>query len=211
MKAERRRVFFDIEQWRRRQVVELPQLMDYLAERSITEDDIDDIEQVTLWLPSDFDSESIQVHALQIAASLELELRKGEAYDSLREVRASVSHIAALSAQRRHNSGGVYNNTRAVKIIQTATKQRDNMAEEYNYTQRAIKRLDSTLEAEFQVLQEGDLVAKALYHGSALGTGKSRDSWIWKIGMAENEGSSEWQDTGELLYSDTSTLSNALR
>ena len=196
--AERWRLFCDIQKWSKRRLTELPQLMTFLVDHTLSNDDLDDIENHKLWLPSDFDMVKCIELNLQKAVSIELELRKGEAYDALREVRASISHVAALVDKKRVHVRGTKNTTRAVSVIHTATEHRDLVAEEYNLARRAIISLDESYETDFRVITPTNLTVKPINSATAFNSGKNTDAWVWTVGIRSDESTSAWEDEGTL-------------
>ena len=131
----------------------------------------------------------------QDPASIELELRKGEAYDMLRELRASISHILALN--HRCVTEGTNDTTRAAKVISNATEHRDLVASQYIDTCDAILRLDADAAGFFPALLSEHLVAKPINNGTPLNAGSKTDSWIWTVGTCSEEGSTTWEDNSE--------------
>lgn len=200
--TERGRLFGDILKWRQRQAIQMPQLAQHLAEDPLTEHDMRDVEERALWLPSDFDRVSIQEFGLDKPAEIELELRKGEAYGALRELRASISHIAALQTERRKHASGSSGRTRAANVVMTAIKHRDVAAEDYKEARRVIIMLDSSdhIKESFPLLEKGDLTIKSIEKGTDLGKGKVTDSWIWTVGVRSDELTSTWEDDSESIF-----------
>ena len=70
--AERHHLSTDIGKWRNSQSVYMPCLLN--AETGDNEDSVEDIEEQTLGLPSDFTRDTITHHCLKELASVELEL-----------------------------------------------------------------------------------------------------------------------------------------
>ena len=90
------------------------------------------VEDATLCLPSDFDASDQVVQSLHNLASVELDLRKGEAYNAICEVWASASHVAGLKTQKKCHVCGVRNTTQADSIITTAMQHLEYSAQYYN-------------------------------------------------------------------------------
>ena len=113
---------------------------------------------------------------------MELSIRKGEAFNAICEVRSLVTHLAALYQQRRVHIKGVQNMTRAMGIINTGSRHRNEAVEDYNHARRSILSLDPTLDKQFPKLSYAHLKLKSIEKGVYLGTGREQDSWIWTFG-----------------------------
>ena len=180
--VEQHRLAADITKWHNNYKEVVPLALSLIADSSITEDDIPSIEDMTLQLPSDINPRDRDRVGLQALASVELSIRKGEAFNAIREVRSLVTHLAALYQQRRVHIKGVQNMTRAMGIINTATRHRNEAVEDYNHARRSILSLDPTLDKQFPELSYAHLKLKSIEKGVYLGTGREQDSWIWTFG-----------------------------
>ena len=165
------------------------------AETGDNEDGVEDIEEQTLGLPSDFTRDTITHHCLKELASVELELRKGEAYDALWDVRSALSHQLQLSVQISKHSRGSVSNTHAKTLCTEAAKLKSRAVQHYNDVHSAILSLD--VSSDFRPLTQADLVTKDIDTGTALGGGRKTDGWIWTFGVREGECNGEWEEDGK--------------
>jgi hypothetical protein len=135
-------------------------------------------------------------------ASLELELRKGEANDAVRDLQTHINFKLGLQAEKRKHARYTLDTTRAAKIIRDAEKGRDAAAETYRAAREAIISLGGDGEKEYPTLSEQDLVAKSIANGSVLGGGKVTESWLFSEGAPVNGSKkqvSEWEEESECI------------
>ena len=191
--AERRRLSCEITKWQEQYYMVAPQLCTSRSDNALSSEDIED---TTLGLPSEFDSSDRHAYGLHSLTTVELDLRKGEAYDAIREVRASASHVAGLKVQKKRHVRGVRNTTRANSVITTATRHLDHSAEEYNRSRIAILSLDPALGQDFPELTAKDYKIKGLEKGVFLGTGTVTEGWIWGFGSRSDQKMLTWQKDG---------------
>lgn len=204
--AERRRLSCEIAKWQQEYNVVAPQICNFGSDDVVSSEDV---EYVTLGLPSEFDANDRNTYGLHSLVSAELDLRKGEAYDSIREVRASASHVAGLKVQKKRHVRGVRNTTRADSVITTATRHLDFSAEEYNRSRAAILSLDPSLDHEFPELTAKDYKIKGLEKGVFLGTGMITEGWIWGFGHGCENKMEKWQKDGLSKSVPTIRLNNS--
>lgn len=187
----------DILDWRAHLYDVCPGLQVFLDESEIA----DAIEDVKLCLPSDFVVEDRLKYALELQASTELELRKGEAFDIIGNLRTALR----LMAQHNHKAqkyGGVRSTkTRTGKAYSEARKLKMFWKSEYETVYRAMLLLGlSAADETFRPLAEEDL-----YRPSNLEPAEfcaKEIGWIWTAsGNGSNSSNSsilEWEKEGEL-------------
>lgn len=205
--SDRAKLVAEIEQWRRRQLVHMPKLAEFVGEKLKNSDQ--DIEDQKLWLPSDLDDNMIAQHDLQDVAKVELELRKGEAYDTLNDVRAAVSHELQLGVQKRRHARKGAMHTRATALIRDAAEYKRSVGKRYIVARAAIVSLDRGLQSTFPILRDVDLDAKLINTGSELGGGRKTDSWIWTVGVRAGDCDAEWEDNGQCHVLDLPQTANS--
>ena len=72
--------------WQQRYFALTPQFNNIDSDGIMSDEGPTNVEDTTLCLPSDFDTNDQAVQGLHFLASVELDLRKGEAYDTIHEV-----------------------------------------------------------------------------------------------------------------------------
>ena len=194
--ADRQLLSHEIVKWQQRYFALTPQFYNIDPDGIASDEGPTNVEDATLCLPSDFDASDRVAQGLHSLASVELDLRKGEAYDAIREVRASASHVAGLKTQKKRHVRGVRNTTRAGSIITTATRHLEYSAQYYNRSRAAILSLDPSLDQAFPELTERDYKIKGLEKGVFLGTGTITEGWIWGFGPRSDESMEPWQEDG---------------
>ena len=182
--------------WQQRYFALTPQFNNIDSDGIMSDEGPTNVEDTTLCLPSDFDTSDRVAQGLHNLALVELDLHKGEAYDAIREVQASASHVGGLKTQKKCHVCGVRNTTQADSIITTATQHLEYSAQYYNWSRAAILSLDLSLDKAFPELAKKDYKIKGLEKGVFLGTGTITEGWIWGFGPRGGESMEPWQEDG---------------
>ena len=185
--------------------------MAYVTQVNEDEDLIptEDIEEQKLWLPSDLTVKAVKLYGLRDLVDIELELRKGKAFDALTNVRTAISHELQLKVIKLKDSRGMAANTRASTIMINAANYRCRAVRCYEIACIAIKALDPS--CEFRELTKEDLEVKPIDNVSHLGGGLKEDSWLWTFGVYKDQFNAEWEDSGmDILLQCFSILINTL-
>ena len=95
-------------------------------------------ERLSLHLPSAFSPQERCALSLTHIANIELELRKGEENDAVRDLRTQVNYKVGLEGQKWKHVRQTLDTTRAAKIIRDAVKARDAAAARYSSAREAI-------------------------------------------------------------------------
>ena len=99
--AERRLLFCDIVAWRTRRSQHMPGAMDSIPVDGPEEEQ--EPEDTCLYLPSDFTPSERQKFQLDDIARVELELRKGEANDTVCDLHTQINFKLGLESQKRRH------------------------------------------------------------------------------------------------------------
>ena len=164
--------------WRQTQVVICPLLEPYIGA-------VDPIspEQEKLLLPSSFDQHRREGLGLTSLAAMEYQLREGQAYDALEDVREKIKIFNANLGFKKANVFGQRANTRAQHFLSQLTADKVSGAEKYCIARRALIRLGlSESDASLQELHDDQLYGKDASKPAGLGDSKREDPWFWTVG-----------------------------
>ncbi|KAF8999471.1 hypothetical protein BDZ89DRAFT_1051273 [Hymenopellis radicata] len=153
-----------------------------------------EVEDQTLWLPSDFSSERRSAVCLGDIAKKEAEIRKGQCYDALQAMRDCERALRTLASYRRDETDGQGVRTRAQTSIETIEARRNYNADRYRRCRRALERLDpgGSWGIELRPLKDADITNMA--GGSfdidvllPMGQGEAELSWVWATEMGQGD------------------------
>ena len=145
-----------------------------------------EIEDEPLFLPSHFsETDRLQMDLTQLAEE-EAQLRKGQAYEYILQLRRVMKIISTLHGQRKKQTWGQRQNTRARLKIQSMEYTRDRILEVYNSSHHALKLLGKLsspeLEEQFPYLTVPDLFRKSVQDKRQLGDTHRPDGRLWVAG-----------------------------
>jgi hypothetical protein len=143
-------------------------------------------EEQVLFLPSDFpDAKLRHQFNMDHLASIEIQLREGEAYDAIRDVRLAVKHINGLTYQKQMGIRHSGPNTRAKEMIDDVKRKRDGHIDKYDAARQAMINLGCTRvgdKDEFPKLTVADAAMPHTERPHALGDGSKSMAMIWRVG-----------------------------
>ena len=172
----------------------MPDVMNHLPRLSHSSS----VEHEQLLLPSDLSPLERETCGVTHLVHQELQLRKGQAYDALRSLRAQVKYVMALSHQknsRKNAIHGQYLNTRVGTILSDAIQKRDGYKQKYRRTREAMIQLGmSEKSEEFPELTDADIWRKDPLQYHKLGDGQKMDGWIWRVGLPANMSDEEREE-----------------
>ena len=176
--GERNRLQIEISKWQQEQLIH----MEHIPNRVVGQEP----ERQVLYLPSDFpDAEHRRRLNIDHLATIETQLREGEAYDALRDVRMAVKHINGLTYKKQTSVRDAGPNTRAKTIIDDVKRRRDAYIARYSAARQAMINLGYTQigdRDEFPELTVADAVMKYTERPHALGDGSKSTAMIWRAG-----------------------------
>jgi hypothetical protein len=139
-------------------------------------------ELTNLFLPSSFQGSSD--HGVTELAKLEYELRLGQAYDALDEVRTKIKIFNANLAFKKDNVFGQRPNTRAQQYLKTLSADKVNAADKYRQARQALLNLGlSKDDQSLRPLHDHELWGKNASCLARLGDTKKEEPWFWAVGM----------------------------
>jgi hypothetical protein len=164
--------------WRRIQFASCPRLKQYIGA-------VDPIspEKEELMLPSYFDQHMHESLGLTSLAAIEYQLREGQAYDALEDVREKIKIFNANLDFKKANVFGQRANTRAQAFLSQLSADKVSGAEKYRVARRALIRLGlSESDTSLQELHDDQLYGKDASRPARLGDSKKEDPWFWMVG-----------------------------
>lgn len=194
LEQERNNLSFEIANWRKQQQDVMPDIVNHLPRLSPSTS----IEHEQLLLPSDLSPLEREKCGVTHLVHQELQLRRGQAHDALRSLRAQVKYVTALSHQKNSRKNAIHGqnlNTRVGTILSDAIQKRDGYAQKYRHTREAMIRLGmSEKSEEFPELKDADIWRKdpSQYHN--LGDGQKTEGWIWRVGLPANMSDDEREE-----------------
>jgi len=204
--SRRRSLADEIFSWRKTQMRALPQLETFLTTVDPNVNAEDDI----LFLPSDIkktDHASLEITSL---ASIEYQLREGQANDAITSLCNTILHGMVLRDAKNEHARGVFQNTRALTFINGVKGKKETWKARYREARLKLLHLTNsdpdTFEEDFPILVDEDTFAKNAASARTLGDGAKTDSWIWTFGRLRGLSKAEQDDfTAEseslLIYS----------
>lgn len=196
LEQERSNLSFEIAKWRKQQHDVMPDVLNHLPPSRLSPSESTSIEHEQLLLPSDLSPPEREKCGVTHLVHQELELRRGQAHDALRSLRAQVKYVMALSRQKNSRQNaihGQYLNTRAGAVLSDAIQKRDGYKQKYRRTREAMIRLGMSSE-EFPELNDADLWRKDPLQYHKLGDGQKTEGWIWRVGLPQNMSDDEREE-----------------
>jgi hypothetical protein len=178
---EANRLRVDLDRWRGLQIQVTPQVGDAVAAQ-----DACDTEAEKLYLPSDFDNRRRDELQLNHLVDVEMKLREGEAHDALRDLRATVRHINALTFHKQTDDRGRRDNLKSMDTINDFKAKRRLLVGKYNAARSAMIVLgceDVGEDDDFPPLREEDATMKYSERPYQLGDGKRTDGPLFTAGV----------------------------
>ena len=176
--------------WRRIQFASCPRLKQYIGA-------VDPIspEKEELMLPSSFDQHMHESLGLTSLAAIEYQLREGQAYDALEDVREKIKIFNANLDFKKANVFGQRANTRAQAFLSQLSADKVSGAEKYRVARRALIRLGlSESDTSLQELHDDQLYGKDASRPARLGDSKKEDPWFWMVGRRSGATPKEQND-----------------
>lgn len=137
-----------------------------------------------LLLPSSFNQVFRKQYHLTPLAIIESQLREGQAYDALHDLREKIKIFNSNLDFKKKNVFGQGPNTRAQAFLKQLTADKVTAADKYRIAYRALIHLGLSDDAEtdLQELHDNQLFGKDASHPANLGDSKKQDPWFWSVG-----------------------------
>ena len=178
----------DLIDWRKRQYNYCPSLKDRIDAVDPTSPELEN-----LFLPSSFQRSSDRKKlGLAELAELEYELRLGQAYDALDDIRTKIKIFNTNLDYKKHNIFGQQSNTRARQYLQTLSVDKVSAADKYRQARQALLILGlSKTDQSLRPLYDHELWGKDTSHLAQLGDTKREEPWFWTVGIPSQLSKSE--------------------
>jgi len=178
----------DLIDWRKRQHNYCPSLKDRIDAVDPTSPELEN-----LFLPSSFQRSSDRKKlGLAELAELEYELRLGQAYDALDDLRTKIKIFNTNLDFKKHNIFGQQSNTRARQYLQTLSVDKVSAADKYRQARQALLILGlSKTDQSLRPLHDHELWGKDTSHLAQLGDTKREEPWFWTVGIPSQLSKSE--------------------
>jgi len=139
-------------------------------------------------------------------ATIERELRQGQAADILSNLRDALQLKELLLVGKAKGASGNKSQTRAQGYINKSTAHVNHFAKAYNSCRQAMVQLGmKDDDPSFPRLKATDIYIKAVTGWKATGEGKVTNSWIWTHGLIDKD-AAEWKDDSELVHGNPNKL-----
>lgn len=152
-----------------------------------------------LLMPSAISPLEISKFNIGHLVEVELELRKGQANDSLEGLRLALCTQGLLLRTTVRNAEGTKTKTRAFNEVTKVRREVEANVRSYRRARKAILALstDSELPKQYQPIHKGDLKTADVTDERRLGQSNDNLAWFWKLG-AEKAGKHEWTEECKL-------------
>jgi len=147
-------------------------------------------EKCPLILPSSLGLEGITLNNLKVLASQELQLRQGQANDSLEGLRLALGHKALLFRTRVRQAGSNKERTRAWDDVKTARRQVEKHVRGYHRARKAMEKLgaDKTIMSRYKMIVLSDLkLSGDITQENRLGQRNDTLPWFWTMHLPSNQ------------------------
>jgi len=141
-------------------------------------------EREQLLLPSSFNQVLRKQFDLTSLAIIEYQLRKGQAYDALDDLREKIKIFNANLDFKKKNVFGQGANTRAQGFLKQLTADKVSAVDKYRTAYQALTCLGLSEETELQELRDDQLRGKDASRPAQLGDSKEQDPWFWTVGRS---------------------------
>ena len=160
-------------------------------------------EMAPICLPSCLKQTDVQRLGLEVLASQELELRKGQANDCLQGLRLALGHKAVLYRTKVRMAKSSVDKTRAWDDIKVANLKVNKHARAYRRARRALEHLgaDDTTLAHFQDLQSKHLKISAdITEENRVGQRSDTLPWFWRLDGQNTDQHDTWMQECKLYF-----------
>ena len=202
IETSRRLLRNTFDMWVARRQVYMPKAIEHITNTTSQDGDLLP-EQRKLYLLSDFTPAERQQLSMCTLAQVELNLRKGEANDAIRQIRKQINYKLGLLEGKMKHVRHSSDNTRATKILRDVDKARNAAATTYRAARIVIISLGGDSVKEYPELRDQDMYIKSQLKGSVLGGGKIFEGWIVNDGprvLTDKNDLEEWEVESECKH-----------
>ncbi|KDQ05565.1 hypothetical protein BOTBODRAFT_122582, partial [Botryobasidium botryosum FD-172 SS1] len=192
----RERLFKELSQFHKYQDREFPRLRDHLTQISI-----DEVENITLHLPSDFSATDRSRLGLHDLGKYEYDLRElrclreGEAYDAIRHLREALKENFISVQFKKKNVRGQKDSMRSHTVLKKMKEDVHQCAQKYRQARAALVSLGlDTVSSKLQPLHDRECYLRDVTQKRRLGAEEVVEPWFWTLEDITKDGEplSEW-------------------
>jgi hypothetical protein len=154
-------------------------------------------EDLTLWIPSYIGASSLKKAGLEDLIKEEVQLRLGQANDSLDKLRSHLGHKSVLYRMNFRSSTSVRTDTRSKQDIRRVALKITRDVRSYHRARESLSRLEASQDIlqKYQLIKPEELgVSKDITEENRFGQGSDILPWFWRIGGSQLESSDEWNE-----------------
>lgn len=192
----------DIDSWREDQAIIMPEVGDLVCCL-----EVDHVESELLYMPSQLPEELRQLEWFKQLSEIELELRKGSAYDAINNLRVALRYRASVQSRQRKAQSQT-TSTRAAAVLNSAHLLVDRRSAWYRRVRDAMLSLGlEPTDQTFRPLLQEDVSLKNPFTYKERGDGRKLETWIWTMGQRHGD-QDEWEDEGRSFCNQLATNIN---
>jgi hypothetical protein len=187
-------------QWRVYLFDHYPRLRDHIPAADSTKPEDDSLQLPSVFTPSQ------QINfSLTDLATIEYDLREGQAHDALHAVREAIKTFNYNLAFKETHIHGQWANTQAQTFLQLLSKDRVSAADKYRRARAALLKLGlPETDTVLQPLRNDQLWMKNVNEPQKLGETALNDPWIWKVGRPKGlskQQEADWSEDSTYIIS----------
>jgi len=161
-------------------------------------------EDLSLWMPSYVGASCLKEAGSEDLVKEEVQLRLGQANDSLHKLRTHLGHKSILYRMNFRSSTSVRTDTRSKHDIRRVALKITRDVRSYHRARESLSRLEASQDVlqKYQLIKPNELgVSKDITEENRFGQGSDLLPWFWRIGGSQVEPSSVWNDECECYNS----------
>jgi hypothetical protein len=180
-------------------------LTDEDAEEDIGEDDPNESfpEDLTLWMPSYIGASYLKEAGLEDLINEEVQLRTGQANDSLEKLKTHLGHKSILYRANFRSSTSVRTDTRSKQDIRRVALKITRDVRTYHRARESLSRLEASqnIMKNYQLIKPDELgVNKDITEENRHGQSSDTLPWFWRIGGSQLQSHGVWNEECKYFY-----------
>ena len=155
---------------------------------------------LTLWMPSYIGASSLKETGLEELVKKEVQLRIGQANDSLEKLRTHLGHKSILYRMNFRSSTSVRTDTRSKQDIRRVVLKISRDVRSYHRARESLSRLKASQDIlqKYQLIKPDELgVSKEITEENRFGQGSDILPWFWRIGGNQPGPPGTWNEECE--------------
>jgi hypothetical protein len=159
-------------------------------------------EDLSLWMPSYIGASDLKEEGLEGLIEEEVQLRIGQANDSLEKLRTHLGHKSILYRINFRSSTSVRTDTRSKQDIRRVALKVTRDVRAYHRARESLSRLEASQDIlqKYQVIKPDELgVSKDITEENRFGQGCDILPWFWRIGRSQLQSPGVWNEECKCL------------